>query len=224
MGTLKKTIWTESLAQNKLKTWFLSPNSKQYEITNLFVYNWESDYLTITKSGYVYEVEIKISRADFFNDFKHKKEKHILFEHKDLTEGFDGCPNYFYYAVPENLVKESEVPEYAGLIYLKPYGVEIIKQAPKLNSEKVNIDKLKLTDKFYWNMQTWKSRCEELSEAAETIKSLKKEIKGFNKTIMYYDNELSTLNCELDEANIKIKKLEDEIRQRNNRYSQEPVQ
>lgn len=45
---------------------------------NLFVYHWESDYIAITKNGYVYEVEIKISRADFLNDFKHKEEKHLL--------------------------------------------------------------------------------------------------------------------------------------------------
>ena len=35
----------------------------------------ESDYLCITKSGYIHEIEIKISRSDFANDFKHKKEK-----------------------------------------------------------------------------------------------------------------------------------------------------
>lgn len=215
MGMLKKVDWTEKKAQLILENHFLSKNTKQYEITNLYVFNWESDYLTITKSGYVYEVEIKISRADFFNDFKHKEEKHILLESNVLHDLHpNDCPNYFYYAVPEGLITEEEVPEYAGLIYLKSWGVKIVKDAPKINQNKVDIENLKLIDKFYWNMLTWKRRCEELSESAETIKRLKKEIKAYNKTIMYYDEQLSSLNCDLDSANLKIKKLEDEIRKR----------
>lgn len=215
MGKSVKTEWSEKKAQLILKNYFLSKSAKQYEITNLFVYNWESDYLAITRSGYVYEVEIKISRADFFNDFKHKEEKHLLIESNVLPDLHpNDCPNYFYYAVPDGLIKEEEVPKYAGLIYLKPWGVYIVKEAPKINSHKVDIESLKLIDKFYWNMLTWKNRCEELSEASETIKRLKKDIKNYNKTIMYYDNELSMLNGELYEANLKIKKLEDEIRKR----------
>ena len=42
------------------------------------MFSWESDKLIWTKSGYIYEFEIKISRSDFKNDFKHKKEKHIV--------------------------------------------------------------------------------------------------------------------------------------------------
>lgn len=224
MGVLKKTNWTESLAQKILYNYFLSKSAKQYEMFNLFVYHWESDYIAITKNGYVYEVEIKISRADFLNDFKHKEEKHLLLESKATDENSESnCPNYFYYAVPDGLVKEDEIPEYAGLIYLKPYGLQIIKDAPKINKDKINIEKLKLIDKFYWNMWSWKRRYEEISESAETIKKLKKDIKELNKTVMYYDDELSTLNGELYEANLKIKKLEDEIRQRDNQDSKKSL-
>lgn len=216
MGVWKKTEWTEKKAQVVLENYFLSKSTKQYEISNLFVYNWESDYLAITKSGYVYEVEIKISRADFSNDFKHKENKHLLLESDTMIKTHpQGCPNYFYYAVPDGLISADEVPKYAGLMYLHPWGVNIVKEAPKINDEKVDLDMLKLRDKFYWNMVMWKNRYNEISESAETIKSLKKEIKGLMKTIMYYDNELSTLNGELYDANLKIKKLEDEIRKRN---------
>lgn len=44
----------------------------------LFVFGWESDKLIWTKAGYIYEFEVKISRADYMNDFKHKVEKHLL--------------------------------------------------------------------------------------------------------------------------------------------------
>ena len=72
MGSLKKVEWTERKIQDKLRAYFFSPNSKKYEITNLYVYGWESDYLAITKSMIAHEVEIKISRSDFKNDTKNK--------------------------------------------------------------------------------------------------------------------------------------------------------
>jgi len=54
-----------------------------YQLYNSYVYGWESDYYSQTRSGYSYEVEIKISRSDFFADFK--KEKHKVFS--ALTAG-----------------------------------------------------------------------------------------------------------------------------------------
>lgn len=44
-------------------------------IPNLYLYQWESDMISVTKSGYVHEYEIKISKKDFYADFL-KKEKH----------------------------------------------------------------------------------------------------------------------------------------------------
>jgi len=48
-----------------------------YKLYNTYIYDWESDFFCISKSGYAVEVEIKISRSDFFKDFI--KEKHGLF-------------------------------------------------------------------------------------------------------------------------------------------------
>ena len=215
MGILKKTEWTEKLIQEKLKVHFLSPGTKKYEITNLYVFDWESDYLAITQSGLFYEVEIKISRADFKNDFKNKGNKHLILEHNPKAPYTHlGMPNYFYYAVPAGLIKAEEVPDYAGLIYVRPWGVYVEKEAKKLHADKLDLNKLKIYDKFYYNMLNWQSKYDALADANETIKKLKKEIKGLNKTVMYYDEELSNLNGELYEANLKIQKLEDEIRRR----------
>ncbi|GAA4338548.1 hypothetical protein GCM10023149_48580 [Mucilaginibacter gynuensis] len=49
-----------------------------YQLFNSFMFSWESDFFAISKSKYAVEVEIKISRADFKCDFKHKTEKHEL--------------------------------------------------------------------------------------------------------------------------------------------------
>lgn len=125
-----------------LNSVFLS--QPKYLINNLYVFSWESDYLALTKSGYWYEIEVKISRADFKADFKK------ISKHEKLSSG-NFCPNYFYYAVPEGLVLVEEIPQYAGLIYIDDKGhARTMKQAPKLHSFKLLLD---LQDKFYYN---WK--------------------------------------------------------------------
>ncbi len=65
---MDKTL-TEQKIQRVLNKFMASP---KYKVDGLFVFRWESDKLLWTKSGYIYEFEIKISRADYKNDFKHK--------------------------------------------------------------------------------------------------------------------------------------------------------
>ena len=77
MGIKKKSVinWTEGLIIDKL-TWHLLGNSTvRYFLNNLYVFSnsWESDYLSLTKSGYLYEGEVKISKSDFKADFKKEK-------------------------------------------------------------------------------------------------------------------------------------------------------
>ena len=190
-----------------------------YQLSNSFVYGWESDFFSMTKSGYAQEVEIKISRGDFFADFK--KTKHQLFDaiinkkqliveniglwdgeymgtystyryfHKwqrynpvsfkseydhegynnhykdyilyeerhnfyapcsririrDLSK--ENFPNKFYYCVPDGLVKKEEIPAYAGLIYIKDKEASIIKEAPFLHKNKLDLRNI-LLNKFYY--------------------------------------------------------------------------
>lgn len=119
----------------------------KYTIDNLYVYKWESDCLIITKSYYAYEVEIKISKSDYFKDFE-KKEKHQFLS----LSNFTNKPNYFYYACPSGMIDKSDIPSYAGLIYVNGWNMTIVKRAPLLHKEKFDIDKYHLTDKFYYNM------------------------------------------------------------------------
>ena len=71
--------FTEEFIQDALSRFF-TPNAVKYDIDGLFVFEWESDKLLETRSGYIYEFEIKISKSDFKNDFKHKRDKHIILE------------------------------------------------------------------------------------------------------------------------------------------------
>ena len=210
MGTLKKREWSEKKIQNILKKYFLSESTKKYEITNLFVYGWESDYLAITKSMVAYEVEIKVSKEDFKNDFKNKQDKHLLFEDGNMIGRFpkgSSMPNYFYYAVPEGLVSPEEVPDYAGLLYVQPWGITFVKQPKKLTDEKFDIVKLYLADKFYYNMLSWQRKYEEVIDSAEELKDLKRQIKAYHKDIMMYEEMLGKKDWEIDDLKEQLKKV-----------------
>ena len=165
--------YTEYDIQEIIKLRYFNPNSIKYTMENLTVFPWESDILLVTKSMYAYEFEIKISRSDFKNDFKHKKQKHLFLEGKTDVDNYGrkihGGPNYFYYVCPENMVEASEVPDYAGLIYVKEGTIpsrgiirnsfiDIIKTAPKLRAEKFDPNQYNLVDKFYYNFATWKNK------------------------------------------------------------------
>ena len=175
--------FTEEYIQKKLDGFF-AESTKKYVLENLYVFSWESDKLIETRSGLIYEFEIKVSKADFKNDFK-KKNKHVILEGKEThIPTFDGLepkykeryeknylvshfkkPNYFYYAVPEGMIDKEDVPEYAGLIYVIPDDGEfkfnylkLVKMAPKLHNTKYTDDDLNLGEKFYYNMLSWKDK------------------------------------------------------------------
>lgn len=65
----------ESYIQSRL----MANLDNEYELTNSYIFRWESDYFGISKSGLAYEIEIKTSRSDFFADFN-KVDKHKEFE------------------------------------------------------------------------------------------------------------------------------------------------
>ena len=66
----------------------------QIVVPNVLLGSYEADFITITKSHYLIEVEIKISISDFRADFKKKH--------------YHDCPevNALYYALPIELYKK----------------------------------------------------------------------------------------------------------------------
>lgn len=82
------------------------------------------------------EVEIKVSKEDFYGDFSHKSEKHTAYLDTTLhVEGtlkekdFLTVPNRFYYGVPKELAKEA-----LGVLKDTPYGlIYVDPEDPKLS-------------------------------------------------------------------------------------------
>jgi len=114
----------------------------------------EADVLGITRTGYIYEYEIKVSRSDFKADFN-KKHKHLNLHNRTALKVYDTyengkktgeqttlikIPNRFYFACIEGLIKSEDIPDYAGLIWINKFKtITVIKNAPLLHRNKANI-------------------------------------------------------------------------------------
>lgn len=168
---------------DKDKTKFIySALERRYKKTNKFtasnIYFFgrnykETDYLVVNNKYFLYDIEVKVSRGDFKNDFK-KVCKHEILESGKYTSGrslsmvVDGKrvrinkgdkvvatqrPNRFYYAVPKGLLSLSEVPEYAGLLEIDMTTLEVTKtkEAPLLHKmvNKAETNEILVT-KFYY--------------------------------------------------------------------------
>jgi len=78
--------------------------------------DWEADLLVMTKTGYLTEVEIKVSLQDWKADFEKRKWKQ--FQNRSPIK-------YFYYAAPQGLAErysELQLPPGAGVILVPPEG------------------------------------------------------------------------------------------------------
>lgn len=137
---------TESRVQAKLQKeqWW------NIIMPNTYLYDWESDLLSITLKGFVTEYEIKLSLSDFKVDLS--KPKHQIFLGL-LNMEPPNCPNKFYYVIPKDLVSliAPLVPKYAGLIafevrYIEgepePWRFVVCKNATTLHNERVSFEKL----------------------------------------------------------------------------------
>lgn len=108
-GPAPVTKFSEGFIQEALEKYF-AENSVRYFMDNLFVFRWESDKLIETKTGYIYEFEIKISKADFKNDFKNKKDKHMILAGSNAC-GQEYLPSFLEWY--EKLVERAKTSAYA---------------------------------------------------------------------------------------------------------------
>ena len=152
----KKINISEKSIQGRLMFHVLGQLHHLFAVPNCTtLFPWEADVLSATKSGLLVEWEIKISRSDFFADFK--KRKHVLYQDKFFIERY--CAAYFNYVVSENTgIGVDDIPKYAGLWVLKdgkyPY-FSVIKRAPMLSKRKVSDkDNKKLLSTMSWRMST----------------------------------------------------------------------
>lgn len=125
----------------------------------------------------IIDIEIKISKADFLNDFKHKEFKHAMF--KNMIERnvyINNYPNRFYFCVPDYLtefvemyLKENKL-DYYGLIEYKEVFTNIhnkdkelvsildedsllrvVKPAKKFTKCEINIESYTMMKDFMFN-------------------------------------------------------------------------
>lgn len=145
----------------QIALWYFCERTLRHSLIspNTHFYDWESDVLSVTRTGFVHEWEIKVSRSDFKAD----REKH---RHAVLTKSYSlrvvAQPNYFWYVTPPGLVNIDEVPDHAGLAYIdirKPTFHQIVVQrrAPKIYDGKVSdADKVRLMRSMmfrFWRMR-----------------------------------------------------------------------
>jgi len=135
-GPAPVTKFSEGFIQEALEKYF-AENSVRYFMDNLFVFRWESDKLIETKTGYIYEFEIKISKADFKNDFKNKVDKHAILGWKN-----DGGQVY----LPSFLERCKEMEERAKNSPRSIYTIGY-RQA---NEKYFRIERFKRPNKFYY--------------------------------------------------------------------------
>lgn len=84
--------------------------------------NYEADLLIVSKSGYAWEIEIKISKSDLLRDAK-KRHQHDSDKVRQL-----------WFAIPKKLESCIEsIPEKAGVLVIDDVGRVWEKRTPKIN-------------------------------------------------------------------------------------------
>lgn len=155
---------TEASIQDLLYWWTLRKGHR-WQVPNAYLYTWESDFLTVTRKGFIHEFEIKVTRSDFKADAQ-KITKHDIVStgSRALTEQeqFGLCysdrnldritgerPNYFWYVCPENMITVPELPPYAGLITVaqSTYSgfnqiTDVVKSAPRMHKETITMKQI----------------------------------------------------------------------------------
>ncbi len=112
----------------------------------------EMDLFCLRKSGYVDEIEIKRSVADFRADFRKTIKRETLGprehwrswsaygdhpKHMALRDG-EAFSNRFSFLMPEEIANKVDIPHYAGLYVYRNDRVTEIKRAPLLHKGKLS--------------------------------------------------------------------------------------
>jgi len=121
----------------------LDRRGHQYILPNVMMDWGEADLISVTKAGYLQEWEIKVSKSDFRADFKKGKHRSLcISQHdwlaQDVREPGGRCtPSCFWYAIPDGLVPDTDVPDYAGLAVMAGDVPIIRRRAPMLHRRKI---------------------------------------------------------------------------------------
>jgi len=150
------------ISEKILQKRFYERNHQRYEflVPNIHFCDQggEMDIFCLRPSGFIDEIEIKLSVSDFKADFKKTsmiedknrvkewpKYKTIL-KHDALRQGFNDC-NYFSFLMPIEIVEKCVIPEHAGLYVFEKYEnghstIRELRRPPRLHNRKIS-DELK---------------------------------------------------------------------------------
>ena len=147
----------------------------------------ELDLLVLTKSGYVWEIEIKISKADLLAD-KNKKYGH-----------YDNRIRKLYFAVPKKLmdIAVKEIPERAGLFEIDDLSSSwkrvTMERPAKINKNAIKLSKKEIKKLYELTaMRIWSLKEKLLQKYNNNLNSKKgiiKEINPLNSEIVHYSRD-----------------------------------
>jgi len=106
----------------------------------------ELDVISVAKSGYVSELEVKVSRSDFNADAKKRKWHFYNWALQYPLSQSCQTPNYFTYVCPvingKAIISESELKPYMGLIYFQDGELITVRKPKLIHKHKHDIIKL----------------------------------------------------------------------------------
>lgn len=135
----KQYTGNKNLVEKELMAQLLQ-SGYRYVAKEFLYHNVFTDFFCMDPMGkYFMEIELKVSRSDFLNDFRKKVDidgqrsnKHILLSMGELFI------HKFYFLVPDRMIAPSEIPGHCGLIYFQELGADIrfrvIKRCPILHN------------------------------------------------------------------------------------------
>lgn len=125
---------------------FVTNTVGEITVPNYYIGAWECDLYKISLKGFDSEYEIKLSKADFKNDFDKKRSYYRsgdVSKHEIIKEG--KRVNRFYFVMPDGLVDLKEIPTYCGVIffweqnnelrYRTARGAKLLKKDPVSNEK-----------------------------------------------------------------------------------------
>lgn len=137
------------------------------------VVGWEADIVVIQPSGWVYEIEVKISAGDFRREFTAKSKQA---KHQTLQSGVfvvcsplkigdfrrtcrENLVRKFFYAMPKDILDKvaGEIPPHAGVIALDEHLCPTIeKKAPLLQARAATLeDRQRVFESVYY--RSWRA-------------------------------------------------------------------
>ena len=133
---------SEKIIQRSLFNFYNKLNHKLI-VPNIYLHYSEADLITVQKSGYVNEIEIKLTKADLKRDFKKRKHAYMLESKNQSNPNYSRLhtPNYFWFCIPKTLLPkiDFDIPEDYGIITVDENGgwPDIHKRAKIMHRDKV---------------------------------------------------------------------------------------